>query len=173
MKTGVILAIDPGNKESGYVLVEYDENDITKVIGRGKLENERLYEVMYNTYKSYMTDEISIAVEMVQSMGMPVGKEVFDTCVWIGRILEYSDRYFMKNYKFIYRADEKLTICGNMRAKDSNVRQAIIDRFAPGQPNKGKGTKKNPGFFYGFKADIWQAFAVAVTYFDKYIKKVQ
>jgi hypothetical protein len=62
--------------------------------------------------------------------------------------------------------DEKKTICHNPRANDSTIRQALIDRFAYGVPNKGKGSKKDPGWFYGFHADVWSAYAVAVTYAD-------
>jgi hypothetical protein len=47
-----------------------------------------------------------------------------------------------------------------MKAKDGNIRQALIDRFGP------VGTKKNPGWFYGFSGDVWQAYAVGVTYAD-------
>ncbi len=57
-------------------------------------------------------------------------------------------------------------LCGSPRAKDPNVTQALVDRFARGETNYGKGTKKSPGFFYGFSADMWQAYALAVTYLD-------
>ena len=57
----------------------------------------------------------------------------------------------------IYRLDEKLNLCQDSRAKDANIRQALIDRFASGTPNGGKGTKKAPGWFYGFSDDVWQA----------------
>lgn len=97
-----------------------------------------------------------MVIEMIASYGMPVGKEVFETCVWIGRFIEAYD----KDYEFVYRKDEKMNICHSMKAKDSNIRQALIDRFGA------VGTKKNPGWFYGFKADIWQAYAVGVTYLD-------
>ena len=73
----------------------------------------------------------------------------------------------------IFRQEEKLYLCGHLQAKDANIRQALVDRYAPGQPNFGKGTKKNPGFFYGFSVDMWQAMAVAATYFDKYIRGIK
>ena len=34
--------------------------------------------------------------------------------------------------------EEKMNLCGSMKAKDSNIRQALIDRFGE------VGTKKNP-----------------------------
>ncbi len=104
---------------------------------------------------------------MIASYGMGVGKSVFETCVWIGRFIEVIG----DNYKYIYRKDEKMNLCGSMKAKDSNIVQALIDRFAPNTSNKGKGTKKEPGWFYGFKKDIWQAYAVGVTYYDMYLKE--
>lgn len=159
-----ILAIDPGNEYSGYVLVEADEADITKVLDVGKIRNEEIYNVLGKDYDH-------LAIEMIAGMGMTVGAEVFETCVWIGKFLEYArftDRKFQTQR--IYRRDEKICLCGAPTAKDANIRQALCDRYAAGQPNYGKGTKKNKGFFYGFSADMWAAMAVAVTYYDKYIK---
>lgn len=159
-----ILAIDPGNEYSGYVLVEADEADITKVLDVGKIRNEEIYNVLGKDYDH-------LAIEMIAGMGMTVGAEVFETCVWIGKFLEYArftDRKFQTQR--IYRREEKICLCGAPTAKDANIRQALCDRYAAGQPNYGKGTKKNKGFFYGFSADMWAAMAVAVTYYDKYIK---
>lgn len=80
------------------------------------------------------SDFDEIVIEMIASYGMPVGKEVFETCVWIGKFAQASNL----NEEYIYRKDEKMNICHSMKAKDSNIRQALIDRFGE------VGTKKNP-----------------------------
>lgn len=166
----LILAIDPGNTESGYAVVEHNGQEITRVVEKGKVLNNAIYSVM----RKY--PYASLAVEMVASYGMAVGKDVFDTCVWIGRFLEFWETDLQCGGapgQMIYRKEEKMYLCGQLTAKDSNISQALVDRFAPGEPNHGKGTIKNPGFFYGFKKDMWSALAVAVTYFDKYVRCIK
>lgn len=160
----ILIAIDPGNVESGYVVVIHDGEEIRRVHKCGKVENEKIFEVL--DYARF-----DLAIEMIASYGMAVGKSVFDTCVWIGRFQQSAELFGgMDDFKYIYRKEEKTNLCGTLKANDANIRQALIDRYAPNEPNCGKGTVKKPGFFYGFKADIWQAFAVAVTYFDLYVK---
>lgn len=161
----MILAIDPGNIESGYVVI--DGGNLKPLIAE-KVNNEELLKRIKKSKDMNITD---IAIEMVASYGMAVGATVFETCVWIGRFLETCKTVFPDaEIKFIYRKNEKMNLCGSMKAKDSNIVQALIDRFAPNTPNKGKGSKKEPGWFYGFKKDIWQAYAVGITYHDMYIK---
>ena len=158
----MILAIDPGNIESGYVLIDKDTLEPLEV---GKIKNEELKYIL--ELPSTKASVKHYAIEMIASYGMAVGQSVFETCIWIGRFIEVIG----DNYKFIYRKDEKMNLCNSMKAKDSNIIQALIDRFAPNTPNKGKGSKKEPGWFYGFKKDIWQAYAVGVTYYDMYLKE--
>jgi hypothetical protein len=160
MAGAVILAIDPGNTHSGYALIE---EKTCRPIYVGKLPNLEILDLIeHETYRH-------LRVEMIASYGMAVGKEVFETCVWIGRFLQQ----FENNYEFtasialVYRKDVKLHHCYSAKAKDANIIQALIDRFASGEPNRGKGTKANPGWFYGFSADIWQAYALAVYANDR------
>lgn len=160
-----ILAIDPGNIESAYVLM--DEN--LKPIDFEKIHNEHLRSRLNYLLKTHYP-KINVVIEMIASYGMPVGKEVFETCVWIGQFIETCRRCSCEA-ALIYRAEVKLNLCLNKRAKDSNVTQSLIDRFAYGVSNKGKGTKNNKGWFYGFKEDIWAAYAVGVTYADTIVKK--
>jgi len=147
-----ILAIDPGNTESAYVIMGEDY----KPLDHAKVSNQDLLERIKGGLKGWnITD---MAVEMIASYGMPVGKEVFETCVWIGRFLQAADYIPVK--QFIYRKDEKNNLCGSMKAKDGNIRQALIDRFGI------VGTKRAPGWWYGFSKDQWSAAAVGVTYLD-------
>lgn len=166
-----VLAIDPGNLESGWCVVD---SETARPLQKGKTENERLAKWIRCACLGMETvdgepapiGEIDEAViEMVASYGMPVGATVFETCVWIGRFEQIIWSHGKPVTK-LYRKEVKKNVCGSMRAKDGNVSQALIDRFAPETRNHGKGTKDQPGWFYGFRADIWQAYALAVTYCD-------
>ena len=53
-------------------------------------------------------------------------------------------------------------LCHSMKAKDGNIRQAILDLY--GGKDVALGNKKRPGPLYGVSKDIWAALAVAITY---------
>jgi hypothetical protein len=144
-----VIAIDPGSSESAYVI--YENGRLAEF---GKVENATLLARL--PYHRAVVDEL--AIEMIASYGMPVGREVFETCVWIGRFIEAWSGPF----SFVYRRDVKLHLCGQARAKDANIRQALIDKF--GGKSAAIGTKASPGPLRGVKADAWQALAVAVTF---------
>lgn len=101
-----------------------------------------------------------LAIEMIASYGMPVGAEVFETCVWIGRFTEAWIAAGGSVCK-VYRKDVKLHLCNSPRANDATVRQAILDRF--GGKALAIGNKKAQGPLYGVKGDEWSALAVALT----------
>lgn len=153
-----ILAIDPGNRESAWCLIDCETR---RSIDHAKQPNDDVRKLLLNASAD------TLAIEMVASYGMSVGADVFETCVWIGRFLEVAD-----DNPWIFRRGrhKRLAVkthhCHDSRAKDTNVRQALVDRFAPGEPNHGKGTKAEPGWFHGFAADIWQAYALAVYVAD-------
>lgn len=156
-----VLAIDPGNTESAYVLMDMDYN-IHKF---DKITNEEMRQVIIDNEAENMVakrkGKTVTVIEMIASYGMAVGQTVFDTCVWVGRFTELAG-----DVEYMFRKDVKMNICGQTRAKDTNIRVALIDRFARHNFKTGKGTKDNPDYFYGFRADVWAAFAVGVTYID-------
>lgn len=144
--TQPIFAIDPGTDESGWV---WYENGAVKSSGVSA-NHDLLADI-----QSGQVDACDMAIEMIASYGMPVGKEVFETCVWIGR---FKQAFRAPNLvQLVYRKDVKLHLCGSPRAKDANIRQALIDKIGPA------GTKKAPGPTYGVKSHAWAALGVAVT----------
>jgi hypothetical protein len=147
-----LLAIDPGNTESAYVIIDPESLAPVKF---AKVLNDDLLDLLGDYYGA-------VYVEMIAAYGMPVGADVFETCVWIGRFCEAHAQITGVLPTLVKRHPVKLHHCHSGKAKDSNVIQALVDRFAAGTSNHGKGTKAQPGWFHGFHSDIWQAYALAV-----------
>jgi hypothetical protein len=153
----VILAIDPGTTESAYVIW-----DGKNIIAFDKIKNRELLSLP-------LPKEVNqVVIEMVASYGMAVGKDVFETVFWIGRIFQETIHKGI-SVERMYRKDVKMNICESTRAKDANIVTALVDRFGDRKKHGkyGKGVKKDHGFFFGFSKDIWQAFALAVTWYDQ------
>lgn len=106
----MILAIDPGTTESGYVRL------IAGVVtASGVLPNGDVLRMVQASGQ----DGTLLALEMIASYGMAVGREVFETCVWIGRFKQaWHDP---EAVRLVYRKDVKLHLCGSPRSKDPNV----------------------------------------------------
>jgi hypothetical protein len=153
----MILAIDPGNEESAWCILENGA-----LIAAKKQPNAEVLAMVRGGATGWQFAAPSrIAIEMIASYGMPVGREVFETCLWIGRFIEAWEGGGRSAAQLIYRREVKLFHCESMRATDANIRAALIDRYGPGKA-KAIGTKKAPGPLYGLKGDEWSALAVAL-----------
>lgn len=159
----MILSFDPGNEYTAYCLIDDDRRPIE----HGKVKNEEALDYIYKFYNTHARELDAVVIEMVASYGMAVGASVFWTCVMIGRLTEAAKVVGIP-VDYIYRIEEKSLICHDSKAKDANIRQALIDRYAQHDKKNGKGTKKNPDWFYGFAADQWAAYAVGVSWMEKH-----
>lgn len=141
-----IIAIDPGTNDGAYVVWDCTAS---KLVESKILPNDKLLEFI-----EQQKFTVNVFCEMIACYGMAVGQETFDTCVWIGRceqICVYRGVAFTK----IFRIPVKTHHCHSAKAKDPNIRQALIDRFGV------VGTKKAPGPLFGVASHIWSALAIA------------
>lgn len=159
-----LLAIDPGDVQSALVL--YDTAD-QRLVWWAKVPNHIAVQYIAGAATG-QTAELGcdeLAIEMIASYGMPVGRTTFETCVWIGRFVQTWEHYrsFLQPApRMVYRLDVKVHLCRSAKARDSNVRQALVDRFG-GTDRLAKGTKRAPGPLYGLSGDGWAALGVAIT----------
>ena len=183
---GPILAIDPGSDRSAWVVLS--EKGVP--IDFGIWKNETL-ESRISRRHPYFADCRSMAIELIRTRGMAMPQEAIDTAVWVGRFISAWRSWPPDDWHGVDRMKVKVTICGNARAKDANIRQALIDRFGgkrkavggvkcpkckgkgwfgPGRPTcpecEGRGWEAYPGPLHGIAKDEWQALAVGLTVID-------
>lgn len=153
-----VFAIDPGPALSAWVLL---------IDGRPACWEHEPNEKVLRELRDLPLRSVlpCVCVEMIASYGMAVGAEVFETCVWIGRFLAEAERAGAKTSR-LPRLDVKQHLCHDSRARDSNIRQALVDRY--GGKEAAIGRKASPGPLLGVSGDVWAALAVAVTWADRH-----
>lgn len=148
-----ILAIDPGPAQSAWLaLVDGQPNDF------GIWPNEQLLEALRDrsiVRRFHGIVGTTIVIEQIVSYGMAVGAEVFATVHWSGRFTEAASPTPVVQ---LPRLKVKQALCHDSRAKDPNIRQALIDRFG------GPDAIRKGGALYGVSKDVWSALGVAVTW---------
>ena len=158
----MILAIDPGTDRSAWMVYDVFKR---RPVEFGIVTNPEMMQVL----AAHADECQALVIEQIASYGMPVGVETFQTVWWYGRFHEYWITRCPQGAEphYVTRMACKMHLCGSARAKDANVRQALLDRW--GGKEKAIGRKASPGPLYGIKADLWSALAVAVTSMESHI----
>lgn len=180
-------AIDPGNKESGWVQFWLDPQHLSGIslLNFGKTENRQLRKMLHNfRSKKKEIPQGVLSIEMVCAQGMREKNEIFETCVEIGRFLQ---TWGGPDWCYVLRRDVKMEVGGSNKANDTLIRANLIDLWGgedtaiggkkcpkcKGQGWTGRDHDKcpackglmwahKPGPLYGVSKDTWAALAVAV-----------
>jgi len=159
-----MLAVDPGPTNTQ--LLAWDGQ---KVLWQAFVINREAREKIAAFCDDVPFGSCSLVVEMVACYGLPVGREVFETCIEIGRIVEIcSSRN--QSVRLMPRLEAKMHLCHTARAKDANIRQALLDRF--GGKEAAIGCKATPGPLYSVKSHAWAALALAITFAETTAKPI-
>ena len=153
-KSKPTICIDPGTEKSGVVIFD----GFCVLDSWSAFPNTELIDWLREE------DDIEyMAIEGISSQGMAVGATTFETVEWIGR---FREAFGYESTTRIFRKDIKMFLCGSMRAKDTNIRQRILDIFPANGGGKTPqiGTKREPGSLYGVTSHAMSALAVGMTY---------
>jgi hypothetical protein len=177
---GIIIGVDPGPTKSGYV--GFEPGNVRYPIDRAGIAlNEAV--LGHLKFLGEWHGACALAVEMVSSYGVQVGKSTIDTTWWAGRFAQAAEAKGMPQIR-VYRSTVRAHMfsryislmppdpaCKHWPTRwnqvgDPHVMRGLWARFG-GSKAKAVGTKKKPGPLYGLKGHMWAALAVAVTAYEK------
>ena len=173
----ILHCIDPGVFESGVVTLSEER----RVTYAAVVQNDEIRRSLPR-----VPPDGVLAIEVPQPRGMPTSGEEMETLIQIGRFIEaFRD---IDRVHRVSRVAVKMEICGVANARDTNIRQAIIDLYGGkrtgiggitcrkcsgkgwrgrGRPTcdscKGNGWEVPPGPLYDVKSHCWSALAVGLT----------
>jgi hypothetical protein len=149
-----ILAIDPGTEQSAFVAWDTGKDDFipTSDIGdsRGLISNDEFYNEIFSILEATRLDVV--AIEMVQSYGLKVGRSTFQTVLFVGRLVgKIENSVYTPKIKYYGRPTIKAQVGGK---NDAQIRASLRLRY--GEAKKGEKLE-------GVKKDIWSALALATA----------
>jgi hypothetical protein len=185
-----ILAIDPGNTQSGWVLGTPDKTVLGGLImdEYGITPNIELRQQIHAG--EFDCKNTRLVIETPKPRGMPTAGEEMETLIAIGRFIQLW-MIAGGRWSFVFRQDVKLHLTGSSKAKDGNISQAIKDRFGGEQKSikclqckgrgklglgknrqncatcQGSGLFKGAGPLHGVTSHVYAALGVALWWADK------
>jgi len=112
----IILAIDPGSKESAYCF--FDTATLQPRTFE-KIDNTKMRELITTTYYNHLV------IEQLKSYGAVIGDTILDTAVHIGRFIQCAET----DFTLVPRKTVVSVLCHSGRAGDKEIRQVLLDRY--------------------------------------------
>lgn len=168
--TGLVLCIDPGPDQSGYVLVQDG-----KVIEGGRKDNDELlvqidllnHYVMFGTIftpgnvterETEAERKYTVIIEWLSCYGSAIGQSVLRTAEACGRFREMVESVYGTTYLELTRPEVCRRLAGQTRGiTKAVIRRAVIDIMGE------IGTKREPGPLYIMRSagpHAWDALAL-------------
>lgn len=152
--TGLVLCIDPGPEQSGYVLVQDG-----KVIEGGRLCNEELLDLSTWRGEPRYQSPNTIIIEWLSCYGSAIGQTVLRTAEMCGRVKERIRLFYERvQYLELTRPEVCRRLTGQTRSiTKAVIRRAVIDIMGE------VGTKREPGPLYIMRSagpHAWDALAL-------------
>lgn len=146
----IYVGIDPGTEKSAYIVTDEYEPMYS-----AKIPNEDLRRQLINANIVEGKDaRLIIEVPICRKWA---GREVSDTAIWTGIFLASWPDFNGAYADMVTRQSVRMHTVGR-KATDASIRKYLIDRFDQDMLSN---------WFAGFKEDIWQAYALVVTFLDK------
>lgn len=138
----IVLAIDPGNGQSG--VVRFDGK---RVLYAGVIPNDDVLRIIADDRSDLL------ALELFVATNQRLGNESIETIHWGGRFHQSSGD--PESVLLVPRYQVKRALGLGHRDGDKQVNAALLAAIGP------KGTKANPGPCHGVSSHAWAALGVA------------
>ena len=152
--TGLVLCIDPGPEQSGYVLVQDG-----KVVEGGHICNEEVLDLSTWQGEPRFQAPTTVIIEWLSCYGSMIGQTVLRTAEMCGRVRERL-RLFYEPVKYIEITRPE--VCRRLTGKTRNITKSVIRRAVIDIMGE-VGTKPKPGPLYIMRSagpHAWDALAL-------------
>lgn len=164
-----VFAVDPGYEESAIVILDATT---LRILDSLFLKNIEVIDMIRGGGIRDVTIDADdrLVIEKIESFGQAFGVETIGTIYWSGRFHQAWVEAYGEGVRLVTRKEVKVHICGHTRARDTDIRTTLFDRF--GGKAKAKGTKKQPGPMHFITGHGYSALALGFTWIETCLPEV-